>query len=272
MSTPTYSVIIPTLGKSDYLSGIVKTFLSSASSVSVEVVIVFDDPAQDPARNLSADVLADPRVVVLRNDVNLGVTRSLNRAIAAASGDFIVRADDDDLPAPNRIEKIAAYFDSHPEVDLVYSFAQGRNAPPTGEPWLIKGPTEDAAIKEALLHRNFIVHATIALRRKSYAPLGFYDESFRNSQDYDLYLRTIRAGLTFGCIPEPLVTRIYHQDSLTVSGRKRQILNSFAARLLHQAQTPDCSEPAIRVMLRYGVLFLIPNWVRALRRRLNRGR
>jgi len=261
------SVVTGTLG-SPHLESIAGTLLSYGGPM--ELIVVIDDPAVSPAAVLSAATMADPRVVVLSNESNVGVTRSLNRAIGSASGDIIVRADDDDLPEAGRLDELATYFEAHAEVDLAYSHARGVDVS-TGRSWVIDGPVGNTEIRRSLHRHNFIVHSTLAFRRRSLERIGFYDETFRYAQDYDLYLRAIRAGLVFGGIPRVLVTRLYHGGSITVARRKKQILHSMAARLLHAAQE-GTEASAWPVLARYGLLLAVPQWARNARRKLGRGR
>jgi GT2 family glycosyltransferase len=261
------SIVIGTLG-SPHLARIVGTFLASRRDL--EIVVVIDDPAVSPAVLLPPAMAADPRVIMRVNERNVGITRSLNRAIAIASGDVIVRADDDDLPDASRLDEVVTYLEANPTVDLVYSYARGVDET-SGRSWLIKGPIENVAIQHQVQKRNFIVHSTLAFRRPSAERIGFYDETFRYAQDYDFYLRAIRAGLVFGGIPRVLVTRLYHEGSITVARRKRQILHSMAARLLHAAQGGAGTTPW-GVLARYGLLLAVPQWARTARRKLGCGR
>jgi GT2 family glycosyltransferase len=137
--------------------------------------------------------------------------------------------------------------------------------------WIIDGPVSDEEIKTRLRRRNFIVHSAIAVRSRRLKQLGGYDPTFRYAQDYDLYLRCIRAGFVFGCIPEVLVEHSYRDESITVSRRQRQILCSFAARLIHDAEAPG-DDRYWRTIFSYLKLLAIPNAARAWRRRLGFGR
>lgn len=262
-----YSVVIATMG-SDKLEGIVRTFLEA--NFALEVIVVLDNPKIDPGSFLSPATLKHGRVVLINNEVNIGLTKSLNKAISKSKGKFIIRSDDDDISTPNRVEKINEYFNANPNVDIVCSYAEGIDVS-TNKKWLISSPLTDTEIKTKLLDRNFIVHSSIAFRKSRLALINFYDEAFRYAQDYDLYLRAIRANFTFGCIPEVLVTRLYHKDSITVSNRKWQILHSMAARLLHVAQTKDAAS-IWPVIIRYVLLLIIPNWARNLRRKIGFGK
>lgn len=267
MSNPKFSIIVSTMG-AQRLPQVLSAFLDHYDKI--EIILVLDKPGLQAETLLPCNLLADARLRIIVNERNLGPTISFNKAISSARGEIMVRADDDDIPAPERLKELEAFFDAHPEADLAYSFAQGVDEA-TGRTWIIDGPTDDAAIKERLLARNFIVHATLAFRRARLAGIGFYDESFRFAQDYDLYLRAIRAGLRFGCVPKVLVTRYYHGGSITVHKRKKQILNSMAARLLHVAWIENTESPW-PVIARYIYLLAVPNWARNLRRKLGLGK
>lgn len=267
LSDVKFSIIISTMG-AQRLPQVLSLFLDHYDKV--EIMLVLDKPGLEAEALLPPGLLADPRLKIIANERNLGPTISFNKAIALARGEIMVRADDDDLPAPERLTELAAFFDTHPDVDLAFSYAQGVDEA-TGRTWIIDGPTDDASIKAKLLERNFIVHASLAFRRARLAEIGFYDESFRFAQDYDLYLRAIRAGFRFGCIPKVLVTRYYHGDSITVHKRKKQILNSMAARLLHVAWLENNESPW-PVIGRYLYLLAVPNWARNLRRTLGLGK
>lgn len=267
VSTPRFSVLLGTTG-SEYLEQITGIFLGGAQAC--EVVLIIDNPDCIIEDFLSAETLKDTRIKILRNATNIGLTKSLNRGIAVAAGDIIVRIDDDDIPDASRLDELAAYYDAHPTTDIVFSYARGVDSS-SGREWVIDGPTDHDGIRRKLEQRNFIVHSSLSFKKSSLEPLGFYNEAFRYAQDYELYLRALRNGLQFSCIPKVLVTRQYLPTSITVSKRKRQILHSMAARLLHCAQS-DGDLSFWPTLLQYAVLLTTPNWARQLRRSLGRGK
>lgn len=261
------SVLIATTG-GGRLEDIVRTYLGNPTA-HLEVVVIVDNPVVDRAAFL-APFRPDGRLKVAFNDVNIGLTRSLNSGLMACCGDLILRNDDDDLPHPDRVARTVAFFQEHPECDLAYSFARGIDAP-SGRAWMIDGPSADADIKAQLLRRNFIAHSSLAFRADRLKALGGYNATFRYAQDYDLYLRSIRAGLSFGCIPEVLVERYYHGNAITVERRRTQLLCAFAARLVHEAEV-GAERANWRMIFRYLKLLAIPSALRALRRRVGHGR
>jgi glycosyltransferase involved in cell wall biosynthesis len=261
------SVLIATMG-GGRLEEVVRTYLRDRAAA-VEVVVIVDNPSINREAFLLS-LRSDARLTLAFNEVNMGLTKSLNKGLDLCHGDIVLRNDDDDLPHPERLAKTVAYFREHPDCDLAYTFTRGIDGN-SGRTWTIRGPTSDPEIKARLLRRNIIAHSSLALRRERLKALGGYDATFRYAQDYDLYLRCIRAAWRFGCIPEVLVERHYHHDSITVKLRRMQILYSFAARLIHDAEV-GAGNRYWRTILHYLQLLAIPNILRAVRRRAGFGR
>lgn len=228
-----------------------------------EVRVVIDRPTDAVERARLAECWPD--VTFQFNERNLGLTASLNCGLSASRVDVVFRADDDDQSRPDRIERQLACFEKT-GADLVGSWAEGRAAE-AARPYLIRCPTDDAAIRKALLRRNVLIHPSLAFRRSAVLALGGYDETFVNAQDYALYLAAMRAGLRFAAVPEPLVVRHYSADNISVGRRGHQIMYSCAARVVHHAATGD--RPAfLRTLAQYAALAATPDRTRRWRRRL----
>jgi len=263
-----FSIVTNTLGHSNKLIEVLEIYLSSNHDI--EIILTLDNPSLSFSQILPSSILNEKRMVLIENSSTLGPAICANNAIQASSGQYIVRNDDDDIPKHDRLGCILDFFNNNQSCDIVYSYAEGI-LEGSSKKWLIEGPTHDSDIKKLLLKKNFIVHSTVAFRFSSFKRIGFYNNSFFFAQDYDLYLRASRSGLRFGCIPKNLLTRVYHNQSITVKKRKRQILHSMAGRLLHHAQTEN-DQNIIVIMIRYLSLLILPNWVRTVRRALGHGR
>ena len=62
--------------------------------------------------------LSDPRIRIIHNERNLGITKSLNIGLREARGKYIARMDDDDISIPIRFEKQFAFMESNPDIIL----------------------------------------------------------------------------------------------------------------------------------------------------------
>lgn len=152
-------------------------------------LIVVDDASSDATAAIVA-AIADPRVVSLRNDRNLGQTRSLVRGLEHTRGQYIARHDADDRSLPGRFARQVEAFEANSELGAIGS--QARCVDESGrfiEVWNV--PTDPEQVRAALLAGNCLVHGAVMLRASALQSVGGYRAKFRYSQDYDLWLRLL---------------------------------------------------------------------------------
>lgn len=166
-------------------------------------LIVIDDGSRDGTADLLA-AIADPRLRVERG-APAGLTASLNRALALARAPLVARLDADDVALPERLARQRAFLAAHPEVGLLGAGAREVDA--AGREIAVRlPPTDDAALRAALIRRNPFIHSAVIARRALVERAGGYDESVPVAQDYDLWMRL--AQLTrLASLPEVLVVR-----------------------------------------------------------------
>ncbi len=169
-----------------------------------EVVAVDDGSSDGSGEALEEYARRDARVKVLRNQRNIGLTRSLNRAFAASSGELIARQDADDLSEPGRLAAQAAFLASQPGVGLLGGAvrvidAKGRPGPVVGY------PVSDTAIRCHLPFGNPFCHSAVMFRRSLIPPgQAPYDQEMAYSQDYELWGRLLE-GTRGANLPQVLV-------------------------------------------------------------------
>jgi glycosyltransferase involved in cell wall biosynthesis len=224
---PVASLVMGVHDGAAYLREAVDSVLAQTMA-EVELVVV-----DDASRDATPEILAaydDPRLVVLRNAENLGLTRSLNRGLAAARGRYVGRHDADDRSVPERLERQVAFLEAHPGVGLCGTWARlidrdGR-VTGTGHP-----PSEPDALAAALLVENKLYHGSFLGRRALWDALGGYREAFRYSQDYDLLLRALDAHRVAN-VPEELYEMRFHDTTITGTRQEaQQRFRSLALRL-----------------------------------------
>ncbi|MFO7681748.1 MAG: glycosyltransferase [Chloroflexota bacterium] len=209
MQTPTLSVLMSTFNGEAYLETAVNSILSQTFT-NFEFIIINDGSTDDTAAILQR--YTDPRLRIFHQE-NIGLTRSLNRGIALASGRYIARMDSDDYAWPSRFAAQIAYLDSHPESVLLgtaYRHVDSLRHRTID----IFPPTHDADIRRAMLSGNPICHSSAMISRAALTAVGGYNEDFRYVQDYELWSRLAVIG-QIANLPEILQTRYYHADSLS---------------------------------------------------------
>jgi glycosyltransferase involved in cell wall biosynthesis len=99
----------------------------SQSYSPLEVVLSDDcstDRTFDIIRDLAATYTGPHRIIINRNDTNLGLGAHINKVVSISHGEILVMAAGDDVSLPNRVERIAGFLQSKgKDVFSVYSDA-----------------------------------------------------------------------------------------------------------------------------------------------------
>ena len=213
-----------------------------AQSVSDFEFLIIDDASTDrTAEILSACSAADARIRVLRNPEWLGVTASVNLALAQAAGDVIARHDSDDVSAPGRFAVQLAALASAPDVVLVTGAvdvfgpqaAVDRLTPPAWQPRL----------EWELLFTNAIGSGGQVMFPRLFrgAPVR-YPAEYPYAQDYGLWCRLVRIGRVI-CPPETVYRYRRHEASISTSRKAAQDDCVAQIRRGYQAQFSDTAVP-----------------------------
>ena len=86
-------------------------------------VIVVDDASTDRSRAILRG-MEDPRLRIYRNEENVGVVRSFEKALAQARGEVIFLSDHDDVWMPGKVQKSLDVFLARPDVSLIATDAK----------------------------------------------------------------------------------------------------------------------------------------------------
>ena len=117
-SSPLVSVIMSVYNGEKYLSKAIESILNQ-SYRNFEFIIV-DDASTDSSLEIINEYLKiDNRIIILSNNVNIGLGSSLNKAIQFSSGEFIARMDSDDISIPDRLEKQINYLLEHKNIHIL---------------------------------------------------------------------------------------------------------------------------------------------------------
>lgn len=156
------------------------------------------------------------RIILLRNEKNMGLNHTLNRCLQAASGEYCARMDGDDLSMPDRFEKQVAFLDAHPEyaivsTPMIFFDEQGE----WGRNQMIERPQRDDFIHHSPVH----CHAPCMIRREAYLAVGGYTEDLRmlRFEDVNLWYKLYAAGYQGYNLSEPLYMM---RDGREAAGRR----------------------------------------------------
>jgi len=178
---PLVSIVLPTHNRKEYLDRAIKSVFSQ-SYKNIELIVV-DDCSTD------GTTINDPRIIVVRNETNLGLAKSLNKGIKLAKGKYIARLDDDDFWCDDRkLEKQVNFLENNPEYGLVGGgvIRVDKKEKEIVRYLLIE---KDEEIRKVLLVDNVFAHTTVLFRKDIWEKVDGYDENLDGLEDIDLWLK-----------------------------------------------------------------------------------
>jgi GT2 family glycosyltransferase len=179
----------------------------------------------------------------------------MNKAVALAGGDVVGWLNADDLYLPGALTRVRQAFAEHPHREWA-----------TGPCLIIDAAGDEirrgvTRYKRLLLRRysfrslvvqNFVAAPATFIRRSAVLDAGGFDERFRYSMDYDLWLRLARRGDPV-VIDAPLAAFRMAGESLSMTGFERQFAE-HAQNAREQARDRPTAVAANVVMSRLIVL------------------
>lgn len=187
-SQPLVSVVVPTFNDGRYLAEAL-TSIDRQQRDDIEVIVV-DDGSTVPAQEQALAILPDARVI---RQANAGPSAARNRGIEAARGQFIGFLDADDLWVEDAVARFLAAFRNAPSADLVHGYMRRFRTGAGGNKEFLTPP-----------YCGFQL-GTVMARRAAIQKTGTFDETLRQSEDVDLFLRMQDAGLRRVVVPDVLV-------------------------------------------------------------------
>jgi glycosyltransferase involved in cell wall biosynthesis len=198
------SAVIPCYNAEPFLAEAIESALSQSRPP--DEIVVLDDKSTDGSARLAASFGDRVRVV---DGPHRGVAAARNAVVGAARGDLIAWLDADDTWERDKLERQIPRFDD-PTVGLVYCRTRRFESETS---WPLEMPEGD--VFEQLYFRNFVACPTVVVvRRQALLDAGGFDDSLRNAEDVDAWLRIARTW-KFAAVPRTLCKYRSHADQLS---------------------------------------------------------
>jgi glycosyltransferase involved in cell wall biosynthesis len=190
-----------------------------------EFIIVDDGSSDNSFRILDSYAKENQNIKIIRNDSNIGLTKSLNKALLSARGNYVARMDADDISIDTRLEKQIDLLEQNVNVGLVScnSIVIDENG------HAVKNVLMPLTINSLIRKRNYLVHGSVIIRKDVLDKLGGYDEEMRYAQDYELWLR-ITGHYEIRCIEEYLYKCRVHPEAILNRKYFQQIFYTALAK------------------------------------------
>lgn len=185
------SVIMSVKNETRYLKIAIDSILSQTYK-NFEFLIINDFCSKQVKKILNFYKRRDKRIKIINNKNNLGLTKSLVKAIKKASGEYIARIDADDFSARDRLRTQIEWFKGSNKRVLCgtgYFLINKKNN--IKKKNVICG---EKNIRKSIIFKNCFIHSSVMFRHKVYKKVGGYNPNFEYSQDYELWSKIINCG------------------------------------------------------------------------------
>lgn len=145
-----------------------------------------------------------------------GQSDALNKGLRRASGEIITYLNSDDLLLPGAVAFAAAYFEAHPEVDLLYGDGYYVDAEDKRLGAFKSAPFD---LDLCVLNGQDLAQPGTFWRRTVTDKIGLFDVGFHYRMDFDYWLRAALAGFQLQYVPGERAVYRLHRESKTVSQR-----------------------------------------------------
>ncbi|MBN2057315.1 MAG: glycosyltransferase [Candidatus Saganbacteria bacterium] len=226
-----------------------------------EIVLVEDGPLtpelEAVIRRRSAEIAIRPLVLAK----NVGLGRALAAGLLQCRHELVARMDSDDISAPERLAKQAAYLLAHPEIAVVGTWISEFDGAETDIYAYRKLPTEPDELRRFAKTRMPVNHVSVLFRKSAILASGSYS-TMRGLEDYPLWGRMLVKGYKFANIPEVLVNVRAGREMIDRRGGLKYLVNELAMlREFRRIGLINPMEFMVNLVVRIG-LRLVPNRLR----------
>lgn len=180
-----------------------------------EFLILNDSPNNKEIEKIVLDYAKhDKRIKYSKNTKNMGITKSRNKLIDLAKGEYLAVVDHDDISMPNRFELEVDYLDKNPHIGVV-----GGSLIEFHDNKIIQKlefPQNDHDIKIFIVNVPYGCapnHPTCMIRKSVLDKSGVrYDEKWSPCEDHSLFLDLLD-HTCFHCLPDVVLKYRWHDDN-----------------------------------------------------------
>lgn len=231
------SVIIKNYNYEKYVSDAIYSVLNQ--SVQPYEFIVVDDCSTDNSQSIIEKICKkNPHIRFIKNEHNLGIAGTTNKAVNLATGDYIALLASDDIYLPKFIERNIQTLQDFPEagvicsnfsyfidenIDEIINHPRGFNSPSTTF-------LKDFPLIKAMRSHRFWIPSPTVMKKDLFLKFGGYVSHFGEYTDFILYsLIGFQSGVCY--IPETLCAVRNHNNQLSKNINLFQRQNSWESIL-----------------------------------------
>jgi len=263
---PLVSVIIPTVNRPDQ---ILEAILSVENQTyeHIEIILVNDGGTGLSRLNDKLPNTLRKTIIYVNLPRNRGRSFARNKGIEAASGEFFIYLDDDDIFYPHHVETLVNHLEStgmavaYTDANRAFKVVKDGNIVTDK----VDRPFSENFSKERFLKENYIPIHCVMHRRICLETVGYFDTNLMRTEDWDLWIRISRE-YTFFHIEDVTCEYAWEEERQPLKGGGGWEPYNFAAlHMFHKYRAYVINDPKNRAWHKKIIDKAITNLTKALR-------
>lgn len=206
MKTPLVSIVIPTFNRISYLEiAIESVFMQSYKNIQL---IVVDDASTDNTTNLLRDKYGS-RLKLIKNNINLGQVKSLNKAWPKCKGKYVGYLSSDDYLHSKAIAKVVKILEG--DAHVICAYPDNELVDAIGK-IIRKSVCNKFSFKSSFLSLECPIGVGALFRKSLLKKTNGWNEKNQIMPDLDFWLTISQYG-KFCFVNEVLAAYRFHKDS-----------------------------------------------------------
>lgn len=212
---PAVSVIIPVYNGKCYIAKTIESVMAQTEPA-WELIAINDGSTDNSLEVLEQYAGKMPDRIRVITVSNGGVSTARNTGVAAARGTYIAFLDQDDLFAPDKIQRQKEMFERDPALGISFTNETviDGNGQVLQDNVLKLGPEHRGNVFETLVFDNFIPISSVMIKRDLFEKIGGFSPKYTLAEDLDFLLRAAQ-NTRVDYIDEPLLQYRVHGGSGT---------------------------------------------------------
>ena len=206
--------------KAEYLNRSLQSVWDDQSLKPNQIVLIEDGPLGEELHKVIdkwKERLQDVFCIV-KNEKNIGLTKSLNKGIQYITSELIARADSDDISMPTRFALQEKFLAEHPDVDILGGAMQEFNE--ENDCLNVRRyPSTHEQARKYIMKASPLAHPSVMMRKKIFDEGLRYNEEYRTSQDVALWFDALNAGYHIANLDDIIL--LFRQNSSVFKRRGR---------------------------------------------------
>ena len=255
-----FSIITPSYNQGKYIKETLDSVLSLQSDCLIEHIVI-DGSSQDETVSILKNYSDIYPNLIWSSCRDRGQSDALNKGLKRATGEIIAYINSDDYYIPGTFKRVLDIFEKYPEVDFVY-----------GDIFLVNSSGKVlrrvSSLRTSLwrhLYSFGFPQQSCFWRRRIGDLVPEFNINNKTCMDAEYFAHILTQQITFCRLSEPLACFRVHDDSLTWSGRMKEVYVVDRQNLQEKFKAHSSYLPLSYLMLlgklvKYYSLLIRPEW------------